>query len=58
MADLRESRIVIIDPAPIPEDEMERTAAWVKSWGMLEDTEAATDLVNLEVQEAGHAAAQ
>ena len=58
VADLRESRIVIIDPAPIPADELERTAAWVKSWGMLEDTELATDLVNLEVQEAGHAAAE
>jgi NitT/TauT family transport system substrate-binding protein len=56
--DLRESRIVIIDPAPIPADELERTAAWVKSWGMLEDTEKATDLVNLSVQDAGHAAAE
>ncbi len=58
VADLRESRIVIIDPAPIPEEELERTAAWVKSWGMLEDTELAADLVNLEVQEAGHTAAE
>ncbi len=58
VADLRESRIVIIDPAPIPEDEMERTAAWVKSWGMLEDTELPADLVNLEVQQAGHSAAE
>ena len=58
MADLRESRIVVIDPAPIPEDEMERTAAWVKSWGMLEDTELPVDLVNLEVQQAGHSAAE
>ncbi len=56
--DLREGRIVIIDPAPIPAEELERTTAWVKSWGMLEDTEQATDLVNLEVQEAGHAAAE
>ncbi len=56
--DLRESRIVIIDPAPIPAEELERTAAWVKSWGMLEDTEQATDLINLEIQDAGHAAAE
>ncbi len=58
VADLRESRIVIIDPAPIPEDEMERTAAWVKSWGMLGDTELPVDLVNMEVQQAGHGAAE
>lgn len=56
--DLRESRIVIIDPAPIPKAEMERTAAWVKSWGMLGETESAADLVNLQVQEAGHTAAE
>lgn len=56
--DLRPSRIVIVDPAPIPEEEMARTAAWVKSWGMLEETEAPTGLVNLEVQQAGHGAAE
>ncbi len=58
VADLREGRIVIIDPAPIPADEMERTAAWVKSWGMLGDTERAADLVDLGIQQAGHAAAE
>ncbi len=29
------SRIVVVDPAPIPADEMQRTYNWVKSWGML-----------------------
>ena len=33
--DLRESRIVVCDPAPIPEEELQRTYEWVKSWGML-----------------------
>jgi hypothetical protein len=56
--DLRESRIVIIDPAPIPADELERTAAWVKGWGMLEDTELPADLVDLQIQAAGHSAAE
>ncbi|MCH9050565.1 MAG: ABC transporter substrate-binding protein [Proteobacteria bacterium] len=56
--DLRASRIVVLDPAPIPDDEMKRTAEWVKSWGMLEDTESAVDLVDLEVQKSGHAAAE
>ncbi len=56
--DLRASRIVVLDPAPIPDDEMKRTADWVKSWGMLEDTESHLDLVDLDVQNSGHAAAE
>ncbi|MPY72029.1 MAG: ABC transporter substrate-binding protein [Alphaproteobacteria bacterium] len=57
-ADLRESRIVVVDPAPIPQAELERTAVWIRSWGMLEETESPLDLVNMEVQTAGHAAAE
>jgi NitT/TauT family transport system substrate-binding protein len=55
-SDLRASRIVVTDPAPIPADELQRTADWIKSWGMLEKTEAATDLVDLEIQSIAHAA--
>ena len=36
--DLRESRLVVCDPAPIPLDELQRTYDWLKSWGMLEET--------------------
>ena len=43
-SDLRESRIVVVEPAPIPEDELERTANWIKSWGMLGQTENHSDL--------------
>ena len=57
-SDLRASRIVMVDPAPIPDDELERTANWIKSWGMLAETEDHTDLVNMDVQEGGHAAAE
>ena len=46
ISDLRESRIVVVEPAPIPEDELERTANWIKSWGMLSTTENHSDLVN------------
>ena len=46
VSDLRESRIVVVEPAPIPEDELERTANWIKSWGMLTSTENHNDLVN------------
>jgi NitT/TauT family transport system substrate-binding protein len=52
--DLRESRLVVCDPAPIPLEEMQRTYEWLKSWGMLEDTASPLDLVNLEVQHQAH----
>jgi NitT/TauT family transport system substrate-binding protein len=56
--DLRESRIVVRDPAPIPADELQRTYEWVKSWGMLEETDSALQLVNMNVQEHAHIAAE
>src|SRR5712672_277316 len=48
--DLREGRLVVCDPAPIPLDEMQRTYDWLKSWGMLEETASPLQLVNEEVQ--------
>ena len=56
--DLRESRLVVVDPAPIPADEMERTYEWVKSWGMLEQTQSPLELVNMNVHTHGHVAAE
>jgi NitT/TauT family transport system substrate-binding protein len=57
--DLRESRLQVCDPAPIPLDEMQRTYEWLKSWDMIEDAQSPLDLVNLEVQQrAHHVAAQ
>ena len=56
--DLREGRIVLVDPAPIPADEMQRTYEWVKSWGMLEETESPLQLVNIKVQKHAHATIQ
>ena len=56
--DLRESRLVVCDPAPIPADEMQRTYDWLKSWGMLEETASPLELVNIEVQSHGHIAAE
>ena len=50
--DLRASRIVVVDPAPIPLDEMQRTYDWLKSWGMLEQTATPLALVDLDVQRA------
>jgi NitT/TauT family transport system substrate-binding protein len=56
--DLRASRIVVRDPAPIPPEELQRTYDWVKSWGMLEETESPLQLVNMDVQTHAHVAAE
>src|SRR5437660_7501463 len=55
--DIRESRIVVCDPAPIPIAEMQRTVEWLKSWGMLEQTESPLELVDIQVQTRAHLAA-
>src|SRR3954451_12380037 len=55
--DRRAGRIVVVDPAPIPPDELQRTYEWVKSWGMLEETESPLNLVNMDVQNRAHARA-
>jgi NitT/TauT family transport system substrate-binding protein len=52
--DLRESRLVVCDPAPIPLDEMQRTYDWLKSWGMLEETASPLQLINPQVQSYAH----
>ena len=57
VADLRESRLVVCDPAPIPLEEMQRTYDWLKGWGMLEETSSPLDLVNLHLQTVAHHAA-
>jgi NitT/TauT family transport system substrate-binding protein len=56
--ELREGRLQVCDPAPIPAEEMQRTYDWLKSWDMLEDTESAEQLVNIEVQRHAHQAAE
>ena len=55
--DIRDGRIVVCDPAPIPLDEMPRTYEWLKSWGMLEQTASPLALVNLDVQQRAHTVA-
>jgi hypothetical protein len=37
---------------------MQRTYEWLKSWGMLEDTASPLELVNTELQQAAHQAAE
>jgi NitT/TauT family transport system substrate-binding protein len=48
--DLRESRIFVVDPAPIPADELRRTFEWMKSWGFLDQVGDARQLIDTEMQ--------
>ena len=53
VADLSPSRLQVVDPAPIPPDEMQRTYDWMCGWGMLKSV-AVTDLVDDQRQLAAH----
>jgi NitT/TauT family transport system substrate-binding protein len=52
--DLRESRIFLVDPAPIPAEELQRTYDWMKGWGFLDNISCASELVNMNVQTHGY----
>lgn len=52
--DFRLSRLQVVDPAPVPEDELHRTYDWMRSWNMIDDAIDPNDLVAGEVQEAAH----
>jgi NitT/TauT family transport system substrate-binding protein len=52
--DLRESRLFLVDPAPIPADELQRTYDWMKSWGFLDNVSCASELINMNVQTHGY----
>jgi ABC-type nitrate/sulfonate/bicarbonate transport system substrate-binding protein len=56
--DLRESRIYVVDPAPIPEAELQRTYDWMRSWGFLDETPEALNLINTHVQQHGYSGGQ
>jgi NitT/TauT family transport system substrate-binding protein len=56
--DLRASRLVVCDPAPIPPDEMQRTYEWLKSWDMLDETASPLQLVDPQIQSFAHQPAQ
>jgi len=53
--DLRPSRIVLVDPAPIPEEEARRTYEWMRSWGLLGEI-SWQELCDLERQAVAHEA--
>ncbi|MDQ3930518.1 MAG: ABC transporter substrate-binding protein [Chloroflexota bacterium] len=53
--DLRPSRLVVVDPAPIPEEEARRTYEWMRSWGLLGDI-SWQELCDVERQSLAHQA--
>jgi hypothetical protein len=48
----------VVNPAPIPAEELQRTYDWVKSWGMLTETASPLQLINADVQTQAHIAAE
>jgi len=53
--DLRPSRLIVTDPAPISEDEARRSYEWMQSWGLLGDM-SYEQLCDLERQAVAHTA--
>ena len=54
--DFRLSRIQLVDPMPIPEDELRRTYQWMRSWDMLDDV-GEESLIDAILQSQAHGAA-
>ena len=52
--DLREGRLFLVDPAPIPIEEAQRTYDWMKSWDFLETGCEVNSLINTDVQQHAH----
>ena len=52
--DLRVGRLQVLDPAPIPEDELRRTVEWMKSWDMIDQQTDPSSLIDSEIQERAH----
>ena len=53
--DLNPSRLQVIEPVPIPPDELERTYQWMVRWNLLKPETESESLVNDAVQEAVYA---
>ena len=51
--DLRPSRLLVTDPAPIPEDEARRTYEWMRSWNLVGDVDL-QELFDAERQSLAH----
>ena len=54
MDDFNLSRLVFVEPAPIPEDELQRTYDWMVNWNMIDAGHDAQKLVHGDVQSKAH----
>lgn len=52
--DFNLSRLVFVEPAPIPAEELQRTYEWMVSWDMIDAGHGLDDLVHTEVQNSAH----
>ena len=52
--DFNLNRILVVEPAPIPREELQRTYDWMVSWGMIQGNTSAENLVNVEMQREAH----
>ena len=52
--DFNLSRLVFVEPAPIPEDELQRTYDWMVSWNMIDAGHGVQELVHDGVQSKAH----
>ena len=52
--DLQVGRLQVLDPAPIPEDELRRTVVWMKSWDMIPPETDPSSLIDAEIQQRAH----
>ena len=52
--DLSLGRLQVVEPAPIPEDELQRTYQWMLGWNMLDGGSGAESLVDSQRQSLAH----
>ena len=52
--DLNPGRLQVVEPSPIPEDELQRTYQWMLGWNMLDEGSGAESLVDSQRQSLAH----
>ena len=52
--DLSLGRLQVVEPAPIPEEELERTRQWMVGWDMIDESSSAESLVDNQRQNLAH----
>lgn len=52
--DFNLNRLVFVEPAPIPDDELQRTYDWMVGWDLIDSGHSVEDLVNTKLQAESH----